>query len=136
MKSTRIPAREQYQLIMECRQSGLTDHQWCLEHDIKPGTFYNWVKRLREKGVSDLPPATGRSFEITEKQEVVKVDFKNLDIFKHSERASCADSNCNISVLDIPAMKLSIGKCILSIPNATDPNLLFQTLRVMKEFEC
>ncbi len=37
MRSKRIPAEEQYRLIMECRQSGLTDHQWCVEHDIKPG---------------------------------------------------------------------------------------------------
>ena len=51
MRSKRIPAEEQYRLIMECRQSGLTDHQWCVEHDIKPGTFYNWVKRLRQKKV-------------------------------------------------------------------------------------
>ena len=27
MRSKRIPAEEQYRLIMECRQSGLTDHQ-------------------------------------------------------------------------------------------------------------
>ena len=40
MRSKRIPVEEQYRLIMECRQSGLTDHQWCVEHDIKPGTFY------------------------------------------------------------------------------------------------
>ena len=37
MRSKRIPAEEQYRLIMECRQSGLTDHQWYVEHDIKPG---------------------------------------------------------------------------------------------------
>ena len=62
MRSKRIPAKEQYRLIMECRQSGLTDHQWCVEHDIKPGTFYNWVKRLRQKGCVDLPASTGRSY--------------------------------------------------------------------------
>ena len=33
MRSKRIPAEEQYRLIMECRQSGLTDHQWCVEHE-------------------------------------------------------------------------------------------------------
>lgn len=48
MRKPRIPAKEQYQLIMQCRQSGLSDHQWCLEHDIHPGTFYNWVRRLRQ----------------------------------------------------------------------------------------
>lgn len=60
MRSARIPTNEQYRLIMECRKSGRTDHQWCVEHDIKPGTFYNWVKRLRQKGCTDFPPATER----------------------------------------------------------------------------
>lgn len=136
MRSTRIPAQEQYRLIMECRQSGLTDHQWCVEHDIKPGIFYNWVKRLHEKGCTDLPAVTGRSFETAEKQEVVKVDFKNLDNFHHSESTSCDISSCSISVPDLPAMKHSIDKYILTIPNGTDPHLLAQTIRVMKELEC
>lgn len=26
--------------IMDCRSSGLSDLQWCKEHDIKPPTFY------------------------------------------------------------------------------------------------
>ncbi len=44
MRSKRIPAEEQYRLIMECRQSGLTDHQWCVEHDIKSGTFFSSIE--------------------------------------------------------------------------------------------
>lgn len=79
MRSKRIPAEEQYRLIMECRQSGLTDHQWCVEHDIKPGTFYNGVKRLRQKGCMDLPASTGRSHSAPESQEVVRVDFHDTD---------------------------------------------------------
>ena len=66
MRSKRIPAEEQYRLIMECRQSGLTDHQWWVEHDIKPGTFYNWVKRLRQKGCVDLPASTGSTYRAPE----------------------------------------------------------------------
>ena len=50
MRAKPVNADEQYRLIMECRASGLTDYQWCIEHGIKPGTFYNWVKRLRQKG--------------------------------------------------------------------------------------
>ena len=136
MKSTRTPAQEQYRLIMECRQSGLTDHQWCVQHNIKPGTFYNWVKRLRQKGCADLPSVTGRSYDASEKQEVVKVDFKNPDICSQSELALDTASNSSVQVLDMPAMKLSVGRCILSIPNGTDPLLLSQTLRAMKELEC
>lgn len=50
MRAKPIPIEKQYQLVLECRQSGLSDYNWCLEHDIKPGTFYNWVKRLRKAG--------------------------------------------------------------------------------------
>lgn len=45
----RVNADEQYKLILECRSSGLTDYQWCKDHGINLGTFYNWVKRLRKK---------------------------------------------------------------------------------------
>ena len=54
MRAKPIPMEEQYKLVLECRQSGLSDYHWCLEHDIKPGTFYNWVKRLRKAGM-DIP---------------------------------------------------------------------------------
>ena len=48
MRAKRRMEQEQYDMIMECRQSGLSDHQCCLEHDINPGTFYNWVHRFRK----------------------------------------------------------------------------------------
>lgn len=57
MRRSRVSSEEQYRLIMEWRQSGLSDYQWCLEHDINPGTFYNWVKRLRQKQCQDIPEA-------------------------------------------------------------------------------
>ena len=55
MRAKPIPMEEQYKLVLECRQSGLSDYHWCLEHDIKPGTFYNWVKRLRKAGTYMIP---------------------------------------------------------------------------------
>lgn len=39
MRAPRVPVEEQYRLIMECRKSGLSDYQWCLNNDINPGTF-------------------------------------------------------------------------------------------------
>lgn len=29
--NARVPAGQQYQLIMECRNSGIFDYQWCKE---------------------------------------------------------------------------------------------------------
>lgn len=39
MRAARVSPQRQYELIMECRSSGMTDSQWCLQHGIKPGTF-------------------------------------------------------------------------------------------------
>lgn len=58
MRKARIPAQEQYQLIMQCRKSGLSDHQRCMEHDIRPGIFYNWVRRLHRNPDFVIPEKT------------------------------------------------------------------------------
>lgn len=55
MRAKAVTADEQYRLIMKCRVSGMTDYQWCIAHNIKPGTFYNWVRRLRQDGNMDIP---------------------------------------------------------------------------------
>ena len=55
MRAARVPAQRQYELIMECRSSGMSDAQWCLQQGINPGTFYNWVSKLRKKACYDIP---------------------------------------------------------------------------------
>lgn len=137
MRSKRIPPEEQYRLTVECRQSGLTDHQWCVEHDIKPGTFYNWVKRLRQKGCMDLPAATGRSYSTPERQEAVRVDFHNPDTISYEQPWDMVSASVERnSISEASPMKLSFGSFLLTIPNRTDPQLLAQTLRIAKELEC
>lgn len=110
MRSKRIPAEEQYRLIMECRQSGLTGHQWCVEHDIKSGTFYNWVKRLRQKGCMDLPATTGHSYNTPESQEVVRVDFPNPDTISYEQPLNRTPTPMKeSSISGVAPMKLSVG---------------------------
>ena len=48
--SKRVCKDDQIRLIMECRQSGLADHQWCKPNGIHLGNFYNWVSKLRKRG--------------------------------------------------------------------------------------
>ena len=79
MRKPRISAKEQYQLIMQCRQSGLSDHQWCLEHDIHPGTFYNWVRRLRQNPDLIIPEKTEPQNRSVPRQEVVKVELTSAE---------------------------------------------------------
>lgn len=56
----RVCKDDQIKLIMECRQSELSDYQWCEQNGIHPGTFYNWVSKLRKSGYS-LPDVSKRS---------------------------------------------------------------------------
>ncbi len=46
-RKARVPMAEQIRLINECRQSGMTDADWCRENGIAISTFYNWVSRCR-----------------------------------------------------------------------------------------
>lgn len=73
---TRVPMTEQIGLINECRQSGMTDTDWCRENDIAVSNFYNWVSHCR-KAVADQisPPNYGHLEVPCPKQDVVPIDI-------------------------------------------------------------
>lgn len=76
MRAKRVPAERQYELIMECRSSGMSDAQWCMQHGIKAGTFYNWVSKLRKKACYDITESAGETVLLpVEKQDVVKLEI-------------------------------------------------------------
>ena len=98
---------------------------------------YNWVKRLRQKCCVDLPASTGRTYRAPESQEVVRVEFHDTDPIPYEQPLNvipAATERNNFSVAE--SMKLSVGSFHLTIPNGTDPQLLAQTLRIVKELEC
>ena len=52
----------------------LSFYQWCEQNGIHPGTFYNWVSKLKKSGYK-LPNIQKNSEKKPEIQEVVKVDL-------------------------------------------------------------
>ena len=131
MRNPRKTADEQYALIIECRSSGLTDQQWCMQHDIKPGTFYNWVKRLRRKACYDIPEATSRAgLTAAVKQDVVKIEV--LPDEKPSavpDKFPAADTFLEMSSCQTPPIEIRMHEAVLRITNDVDPRLLAQILR-------
>ena len=69
MANKRLDYDKIYELVMQCRKSGLSDRQWCLDNDIVPSTFYYWVRRLRQHACYDLPETdcSGRNVSATER---------------------------------------------------------------------
>lgn len=65
---------EQIKLIMECRRSGLSDYQWCQSQGINPGTFYNWVSKLRKAGYT-IPDSESKTSGVPVRQEVVRLNL-------------------------------------------------------------
>jgi transposase-like protein len=137
MHAKRMSADEQYKLIMECRSSGMTDYQWCIEHDIKPGTFYNWVKRLRKKACYDVPPAARRGrYAASAKQEVVKIELiDDCNPIEPTPVCSRETYLVNNTASD-SAIEISIGSAVIKISNAVDPVLLAQVIRSVGSASC
>lgn len=67
MNPNGVRKSEQIKLIMECRRSGLSDYQWCQNQGIHPGTFYNWVSKLRKAGYT-IPDSESRVSVLPVKQ--------------------------------------------------------------------
>ena len=65
----RICKDNQIRLIMECRQSGLSDYRWCKQNGIHLGYFYNWVSKLRKCGYS-FPNSEAKSNAIRRRAEL------------------------------------------------------------------
>ena len=55
MANKRLDYDKIYELVMQCRKSGLSDRQWCLDNDIVPSTFYYWYA-----GSGSVPVTTFR----------------------------------------------------------------------------
>ena len=129
-KST--PLKEQYRLVMECRQSGLTDALWCQQNGIRPGTFYNWTARLRKKGCEVPQSACHEDFVPTPRQDVVRVDLVPDSYHSTSDDAIVYPVTNPLS----SNIKLEINGTKLEIPNGIDMNFLSQVIRVVKDSIC
>ena len=133
MRRPRTSSAEQYRLVMECRQSGLSDARWCEENGIQPSTFYNWATRLRKKGC-EVPPPTGKEdFLPVPHQDVVRVDlvpeapFVDVTPQRPVTLAESIPASC---------LRLELGGAKLDIPNDVNPELLVSVLRFLRGASC
>lgn len=131
MRSKRISVDEQFQLILDCRRSGLPDYQWCQINDINPATFYNWVSRLRKSGMP-IPTASNKEMKIPASlQEVVKVnlipDSVSVPAPMKVEQNACIVTD--LAARDLPTVEILLGNATIRFFNNTDKSLIETTLR-------
>ena len=112
---------EQIKLIMECRQSRLSDYQWCQKQGINAGTFYNWVSKLRKSGYT-IPDSNSKSEGAVVAQDVVKVNLVNEEM-----SGSVIEQNTRpLAVASTPsvAAELVVENVTLRLFNGADQNLI------------
>ena len=52
MKKVFRTEAEWLSIINTCRSSGLSDHEWCMNNDIAPSSFYHAIDRDRNSQMS------------------------------------------------------------------------------------
>lgn len=115
---------ELFQLITECRNSGLSDFQWCKEQGIKNSTFYSWIARLRKKGAS-IPDSAKHHCPAPAKNEVVKVDLvpdtypvRENEIEQNTPFSRSISTSCN------PTVEITTETMCIRFTNEIHPELL------------
>lgn len=117
MNTRHLTQEERYELVLECRRSGLTDYQWLEEHGIRKSTFYKWIHDFRENGYPEVPePLRQRSSHKPQIQEVVKVD-----LLPDAGQRGCVSAS---AAAVEPVMEIISGRTVIRITNAVDPGLL------------
>jgi putative transposase len=100
------------QIIRECRSSGMSVRDWCIENNVGEKKFYYWQRRVR-----------GEAFESLKKNEIQnQTNFVQLPIH-------------NDSLKTVPSFKpdivMHIGNNILELSNTVSEELLSKVLKVM-----
>lgn len=155
MRSRRTTPQEQLRLITECHQSGLTDYEWCRQHNIKVSTFYTWVHRLKQRGEIDTPaviPMVVR--KEPEQPEIVKIRIEGerqiASLPKpvlspespeetlpamQAQLAMCAQPEMQAQP-GYPVMEVILSGVHLRVTNDVNPALLAEMIRLLRGAGC
>lgn len=134
-RKARVPMTEQIRLINECRQSGMTDADWCRENGIAVSTFYNWVSRCRKVAADQIQAPNYGHLEVPRpKQDVVPIDIVPDNISEQHTASQMQTSHLDNSHTIEVAMNMK--DITVRISNDVDPLLLTRTFRLLRELSC
>lgn len=127
MNANVVRKPEQIRLITECRRSGLSDYQWCREQGINPGTFYNWVSKLRKAGYM-IPDSESKVCGTPAMQEIVKLDLVTHEmstpdkVEQNTSHKALGSSHCI-------AAEIEYGNIRIRLFNGADDLVIQNTLK-------
>lgn len=120
-----------YDLVMQCRKSGLSDKQWCINNDIAPSTFYWWIKKLRQQACYQVPEHNlKKNTDMTsEKQEVVCVNVLPK-VTENTPLPSEKDDTCGAPLV------FKYKNACITLQDSFNEQTLLKLLNVLQEVSC
>ena len=138
MSSKRAPGRsldEWMELVIQCRQSGLTDAAWCNEHGISPSCFYNAVTRLRKKACQ-IPESANKASTLdltSHKQDVVQIAIEP----ENSPEELLPNPMDSSMYLDNSyTIQIETNGILIRMSNSVHPSLLNLLLKTLRNPVC
>lgn len=122
-----ISKDDQMRLIQECRNSGLSDYQWCSLNGISHSTFYRWVTKLRTETCTTVP---SKVIPVSEKQEVVK-----LEIMEELPVVNSLTDEPKAASLD-NTMEIKLNGTTINVNNNVDRKLLIDVIKSLGGMSC
>ena len=118
----KITTVDWFPIINECRTSGLSDRQWCMENNVAYSTFYYHVRRL-QKEACELP-ASARKCTVPMQQEVVQLDF---DVMENSSYELEPQES-----FVTPAITLQMNNVQICISNSANATVIANTIQALQ----
>lgn len=117
------------QIILEARNSGMSDFEYCRINSIPPSTFYRAIKRLRKLSC-EIP--AGAVTQDRPQQEIVPINLSDLPLSKPDQMQPVSGVVCDSMSghLEI-TMRITIGGSTLELSNNADPRLIGSVIRML-----
>ncbi len=116
-----LTMQQKFDMIMECRSSGLSDYMWCKQHDIRTSTFYSWIKQLRRNGANVPERTNADDYHLDSKPDIVKLEIiDEIPTERPPVIPQLPSNNC--------AIEIAIGNASIKVFNDVNPQLLTQVM--------
>ena len=113
--------QEWFELVTECRQSGLSDTEWCILNGISRSTFTKATERLRHNAYALPERNTVKNLDFTSKQEVVKI---NISEEETPPAVIPAQPGPSLYLDNSHTVEVSTGNINIKFCNDADPRLV------------
>ena len=102
------------EIVRECRSSGQTVAVWCAENNIKPTSYYYWLRKIRKAACETLP-------SLSENNTIVPVNIPD-----HAVKIDSSDQESTSDIV------LRFGAVKLEIRNTASAMLIENILKVLQ----